>query len=66
MKNNLFHIQYKAKFLKDNKLKGEILISDNGSTDKSISISKKLLQSYFYKTRGYGAAENGINNAKVT
>ena len=54
------------KFLKDNKLKGEILISDNGSTDKSILISKKLgCRVISTKTRGYGAAlRNGINNAK--
>ena len=61
-----YSIQKAKKFLKDNKLKGEILISDNGSTDKSISISKKLgCRVISTKTRGYGAAlRNGINNAK--
>ena len=61
-----YSIQKAKKFLKDNKLKFEILISDNGSTDKSISISKKLgCRVISTKTRGYGAAlRNGINNAK--
>ena len=30
------------RFLKKNKVKGEVLIADNGSTDNSISIAKKL------------------------
>lgn len=61
-----YSVKKAKKFLKDNRLKGEILISDNGSTDKSASIAKKLgCRVIHTKTRGYGAAlRNGINNAK--
>ncbi|MCW7459074.1 glycosyltransferase family 2 protein [Leptospira bandrabouensis] len=44
----------------------EILVSDNGSTDKSISIAKKFgVRVAPAKERGYGAAlDSGIRNAK--
>ena len=57
----------KAKsFLKKNKINGEILISDNGSTDNSIIIAEKL-GARITKTsiNGYGSALiNGIKEAK--
>ena len=44
----------------------EIIISDNGSTDKSLEIAKKLpVRIVHTKERGYGAAlRNGFKNAK--
>ena len=35
-------IEKAQKFLKENNIVGEVLISDNGSEDKSIEIAKKL------------------------
>ena len=64
---SLPHSIKKAKmFIDKNKLKGEVLISDNGSTDNSISIAKKHgCRVIHTKTKGYGAAlKNGMNKAK--
>lgn len=45
------------KFLTKNKVKGEILIADNGSTDNSIDIAKKLgARVINVKEKGYGSA----------
>lgn len=48
----------KAKqFLKTNKINGEVLIADNGSSDKSVETSKKLgARVINVSERGYGAA----------
>lgn len=44
-------------FLRDNNIKGEILISDNGSTDKSVSIARKNgARVISVKEKGYGNA----------
>lgn len=44
-------------FLKENNVDGEVLISDNGSTDGSIEIAESLGARVVHaKTRGYGAA----------
>ena len=53
------------KFLKANKVKGEILIADNGSTDNSITIAKKLgARVINVSEKGYGSALiDGCNNA---
>lgn len=53
-------------FLKKNGIKGEILISDNGSTDGSLGIIKKTnARLVRTKEKGYGnALINGINHAK--
>ncbi len=45
------------KFLKKNKVNGEILIADNGSTDNSINIANKLgARVVNVKEKGYGSA----------
>jgi len=56
----------KAKeFLKDNKIDGEILVSDNGSTDGSVEIAKKEGARVVYALqKGYGSALKwGCENA---
>ncbi len=55
-------------FLSKNKVSGEIIIADNGSTDGSQSIAKQLgAQVVSIKTRGYGSAlQGGITRAKGT
>lgn len=55
-------------FLSENKVSGEIIIADNGSTDGSQSIAKQLgAQVVSIKTRGYGSAlQGGITRAKGT
>ncbi len=53
--------------MKKNKIKGEILIIDNGSTDNSIKISRRLGARVILETKhkGYGIAlRKGIINAK--
>ena len=45
------------RFLKKNKINGEILIADNGSVDNSIKIAKKLgVRVINVKQKGYGSA----------
>ena len=45
------------KFLKENKIQGEVLVADNGSTDKSKEIAQKLgARIECIEKRGYGAA----------
>lgn len=49
-------IEKAQKFLKENNIVGEVLISDNGSEDKSIEIAKKLGARVTYeKAKGYGS-----------
>lgn len=50
-------IKKAKKFLERNNIKGEILIADNGSTDKSIAIAKKnKARVVNVETKGYGSA----------
>lgn len=50
-------IKKAKKFLDRSKIKGEILIADNGSTDKSIAIAKKnKARVVNVETKGYGSA----------
>ena len=50
-------IEKAKEFLKINKIDGEVLIADNGSSDKSVEISKKLGARVIHVSeRGYGAA----------
>ena len=50
-------IKKAKKFLKKNKVSGEILIADNGSTDKSVSIAlKNGARVINVKEKGYGSA----------
>lgn len=58
---------WKAKtFLYENDIKGEVVIADNGSTDKSVEISEKLgARVVHVKEKGYGnALTQGINEAR--
>lgn len=54
------------KYLEENKINGEILISDNGSTDSSVKKAENLgARVILTKEKGYGnALINGINQAK--
>jgi glycosyltransferase involved in cell wall biosynthesis len=55
-------------FLSLNNVYGEIIIADNGSTDNSIAIAKKLNATVVHiKEKGYGnALKGGFNAAKGT
>ncbi len=59
-------IKKAQKYLKENQINGEVLISDNGSTDNSVNLAKKLgARVISTKEKGYGnALINGINHAK--
>ena len=53
-------------FLKESNIKGEVLVADNGSTDRTIEIIKNTDARYInVDIKGYGSALiNGIRNAK--
>lgn len=59
-------IEKANKFLETNKIEGEVLVADNGSTDKSKEIATSLgARVIDVETRGYGAALiNGSKQAK--
>jgi len=61
-------IKKAQKYITDNSIRGEVLISDNGSTDGSIQIAESLGARVTHATqKGYGAALiNGINDAYGT
>ncbi len=47
-------------FLKKNKIKGEVIVADNGSTDKSKQIAKKAgARIVTVEQKGYGSALRG-------
>lgn len=59
-------IEKAQKYLEKNKISGEILIVDNGSTDKSVEISKKMgARVVKEENKGYGSALiKGTNSAR--
>ena len=59
-------IKKALKFLTESNIKGEVLISDNGSTDGSIEIAQKAgARVVNTEVKGYGSALiNGTKNAK--
>lgn len=59
-------IQKAKKYLQENKINGEILIADNGSTDNSAKLAKKMgARVITVQQKGYGnALINGIKQAK--
>ena len=62
----LEHCLKKAQyFLDKNKIKGEIVVADNGSTDDSVKIAKNLKVKVVYEEKkGYGSAlKSGIESA---
>lgn len=59
-------IEKALKYMDENDVKGEVIIADNGSTDNSIKIAKKLgARVVNVKEKGYGSAlRGGIEAAK--
>jgi len=59
-------IQKAQRYLDGNKISGEIIVADNGSTDNSVEIARKLnVRIVNVETRGYGAAlMGGISAAR--
>lgn len=59
-------ITQSQRFLKEQKIDGEILIADNGSTDRSLDLIKKKKVRYIHvQTKGYGSAlKEGIKAAR--
>ena len=59
-------IKKAQKFIKENNIEGEVLIADNGSTDKSVEIAKKLgARVTIVEKKGYGnALREGTKEAK--
>ena len=53
------------KLLSDHNINGEVLVSDNGSTDDSREVSERTgARVVMCATKGYGAAlQSGVNNA---
>lgn len=53
-------VKQAVSFLKDSGIKGEVIVADNGSTDKSVEIAEKSGARVAHITnKGYGSALNG-------
>jgi len=50
-------VEKALRFLEENRIPGEVIVADNGSTDRSVEIAEKLGATVIIvKERGYGAA----------